>query len=72
MGLLSIIRRMSPIAKTGQILAVAFFAFILGLYAVEFRGSGWGWGTVVGCLSIGALCVLNLFLLIRGFWKPNA
>jgi hypothetical protein len=63
---------MSPAAKTGQILAVALFAFVLGLYAVKFSGSGWDWGNVIGCVSAAALCALNLFVLIRAFWKPSA
>jgi len=62
----------SPLPKTIQVLGVAIFAFILGLYAVKFSGSGWDWGTVVGCLGAGGFCVLNLFILIRDFWKPNA
>src|ERR1700737_4737213 len=45
MGLPGIIRGMSPAAKTGQVLTVALFAFILGLYAVKYSGSGWDWGT---------------------------
>jgi len=60
-----------PLPKTIQLLAVAIFAFILGLYAVKFSGSGWDWGNVIGCLGAAAICVLNLFLLIRDFWKPN-
>jgi hypothetical protein len=62
----------SPWQKTIQVLLVAIFAFALGLYAVKFSGSGWDWGNVVGCLSAGALCALNLFILIRDFWKPKA
>ena len=63
---------MSPIAKTSQALAVALFAFVLGLYTVKFSREAWDWGNVVGCVSAAALCVLNLFLLIRGFLKPSA
>jgi hypothetical protein len=61
----------SPQTKTIQVLAVATFAFILGLYAAKFSGGGWDWGNVIGYLGATALCVLNLFLLIRDFWKPN-
>jgi hypothetical protein len=63
---------MSPLLKTIQVLGVAVSAFIIGLYAVKFSGSGWDWGNVVGCLGAGAFCVLNLFILIREFCKPNA
>jgi hypothetical protein len=62
----------SPLAKTIQVLFVATFAFILGLYTVKFSGSGWDWGNVFGALGAGAFCVLNLFILIRGFLKPDA
>jgi hypothetical protein len=62
---------MSPAAKTVQVLAVAIFAFILGLYAVKFSGNGWDWTNVIGCVGAGAIFGLNLFRLIRHFWKPN-
>jgi hypothetical protein len=62
----------SPLARTIQVLFVAIFAYMLGLDTVKFSGSGWDWGTVVGALGAGAFCVLNLFILIRGFLKPNA
>jgi hypothetical protein len=64
-------RDMAPAAKTGQVLALALFSFILGLYAVKFGGGGWDWGNVVGCIGAGAVCALNLFLLIRDFWKAQ-
>jgi hypothetical protein len=63
---------MSAAAKTGQALGVAIFAFVLGLYAVKFSGGIWDGGNVVGCITAGALCLLNLFLLIRDFWKAHA
>jgi hypothetical protein len=62
----------SPLAKTILALGVAICAFILGLYPGKFSGSGWDWGSVVGCLGMAALCVLLLFVLIRGLWMPNA
>jgi len=64
-------RDMSSAAKTGQVLALALFSFILGLYAVKFSGSGWDWGNVAGCVGAGAICALNLFLLIRDFWQAK-
>jgi hypothetical protein len=63
---------MSPAAKTGQLLWVALFSFILGLYAVKFGASGWDWGDLAGCLGAAAICALNLFLLIRDFWKSKS
>ena len=61
----------SPLARTIQVLFVAIFAYILGLDTVKFSGSGWDWGNVVGALGAGAFCVLNLFILIRDFLKPD-
>jgi hypothetical protein len=51
---------------------MAISAFVLGLYAVKFSRSGWDWGNVVGCLGAVVFCALFLFILIRGFWMPNA
>jgi hypothetical protein len=62
----------SPLARTVQVLFVTIVAFILGLDTAKFSGSEWDLGNVVGALGAGALCVLNLFILIRGFLKPDA
>jgi hypothetical protein len=61
----------SPLARTVQVLFVAIVAFILGLDTAKFSGSGWDWGNLAGALGAGALCVLNLFVLIHGFLKPD-
>ena len=62
---------MPSMLKTFQLVLVALTAYALGLYTAKFMDSGWDWTNVVGCLGAGAICVVNLFLLIRDFWKPN-
>jgi Mg2+ and Co2+ transporter CorA len=61
----------SPLARTILAFGAAVSAFIVGLYAVKFSGSGWDWGSVAGCLGMVALCLLLLFVLMRGFLMPN-
>jgi hypothetical protein len=60
--------RKSAWSKTGQLLTVAAFAFLLGMWSVDFRGGGLAWTAVI--LAVVALA-LNLYLLVLGFWKAN-
>jgi hypothetical protein len=62
-------KRKSALTKTGQLLTVAVFMFLLGRFSVGSSLSGWGWAAVA---FGGAALTGSLFLLLRDFWKSNA
>jgi hypothetical protein len=60
--------RKTASSRTVQVLLVAVIAFQLGGYATRFSWSAWGW---IAVALGGAALAGALFLLIRGFWKPD-
>jgi hypothetical protein len=60
--------RKSAWVKTGQLLVVVAFGFLIGILSVNFRGGALAWSAI----TLGAVAVvLNLFLLVRDFWKRS-
>jgi hypothetical protein len=64
--------RNSALKRTAHLVGVVVFAFALGIALgsiMPLQISGWGW---IGIILIGAGLVLDVFTLLRNFWKPHA